>query len=377
MQEYSKLYIDLEAIRHNYNAVLKYLPENTAIMPMIKANGYGLGIAEMGKFYTTLGAPILGVSWIDEAFFLRDEGIQIPLFSLSCPRGCFLRAAQLGIELSINSLDEIHWMNEELSGSSETLFVHIHIDVGMHRLGLPEKECFKALKEISKSPHLRLNGLMSHFSSSSMEKFDSISQTQKKLFSTFCAQISPSPKWMHMGSSNSVKKFPQPECNLVRLGPILFGIDHTPSLPLRPALSLYATVISTHQVQEGEHVGYDGYYIERKEKARVAVISIGYHDGLHLEFSGKGYVWLNGKPAPYVGRICMDFMTVDITDIPDVQVGDRVEIFGPNIPLSMLAKWGFGAYRQLIACLGPRIKRVYHQKEENHEQLKKTLSNTL
>jgi Alr-MurF fusion protein len=377
MQGYSQLHINCEAIKQNYQKVLSRLPKGTSIMPMIKANGYGLGIIEMARLFSSLGVPYLGVSWVEEAFFLRDEGIQIPLFSLTCPRGYFLRAAQLGIELGLNSLDELVWIQQELEGSSETLHLHLHLDVGMHRLGLSNQEALEALSIISKNPQINLKGAMSHFSASSLSTFDTQSHEQKESFWNFCSTISPKPHWLHMGSSCSIFKFPQPECNLVRLGPILFGLEPVDSLDLLPSLSLYASVVSIHAVKQGEFVGYAGCYLEKREKARVAVLSIGYHDGLHLEYSGKGRVWLNGKLAPYAGRVCMDFMNIDITDIDDVKIGDKAEIFGPHISPVEVAKWGYGSYRQLLACLGPRLERVYTNQEVTNEHLQRSLSTTL
>src|SRR5262249_27483338 len=127
---------------------------------------------------------------------------------------------------------------------------------------------------------------------------------------------------------------------------------------------------------QGETVGYSQSYRVQREKEKIAILPIGYYDGLHLNYSGKGYVLIHGKKAPMVGRICMDFMMVNVTDIPEAQIGDKVLIFGSTLPIETVASWGTSNVRELMVCLGTRIKRrfIYEEIESALETDLQTLS---
>ncbi len=334
----SRLIIDCQALEDNFHRIQKQCGK--AIMPMVKGNGYGLGGFEMASFYDGLGVPFVGVSYADEAIALREKGYRSPILAFSCPDPKPVFDHQ--ITVALNSLEEAQRLHSEGEKRAQSVAIHLQLDLGLCRFGFTVDEAFAALPFIKKSRWLRLEGLMSHFGNDYAK--------EAAAFEGFAQAIRP--KWIHMESSKSLA-LALPSCNLVRLG-----------LALLPRLTLETQVVAVRTCPEGALVGYIG------ESAmctrRLAILSIGYHDGLHLIYSGKGHVYIGGQKAPYVSNIYMDFLTVDVTGLK-VDVGDSAEIFGPHIPLEEVAAWGKTNPRQLLCCLGPRVKRDYVNVRESVE----------
>ena len=322
----SRLLIDCQELENTYYRLQKECGK--AIMPIVKGNGYGIGIFEMASFYNELGAPFVGVSYAEEAIELRKKGYKAPILALSCPDP--QEVLDYDITVALNSIEEA----QRLHNCRKKVSIHLQIDVGLNRLGFSIEGAFAALPFIQKSPWLQLEGVMSHFGHDY--------QREAADFENFVKAIHP--RWVHMESSRSLS-LALPFCNMVRIG-----------MGLLKGLILESQVVALRSCKKGESIGYTG------EKAphdmRLAILSIGYHDGLHPQYSGKGYVQICGQKASCVSNIYMDFLVVDVTDI-DVNLGDRAEIFGPNIPLEEVASWDKTNPRQLLCCLGPRVKREY------------------
>lgn len=318
----SRLLIDCQALEERFHAL------GRTIMPMVKGNGYGLGAFELASFYDRLGVPFVGVAHVEEAIHLRERGYTSPIFALTCSDPKW--ASIYNITLALNSLDEA----KRLHTIGRKVDVHLQLDLGLNRLGFTREEAYAALPFIHQSPYLNLEGVMSHFGSGGVAEAVEFEEFVRVL----------RPKWVHMASTKSINES-LPSCNMVRLG---FG--------LFCGLTLESYVIGLKRCPAGARVGYIGEYVQRERM--LAILSIGYHDGLHLAYSGKGYVLFGEQRAPYIANIYMDFLTVDVTGI-DVQVGDRAEIFGPQLPLEEVARCGAVNPRQLLCCLGPRVKREY------------------
>ena len=320
--------IDLAAIRKNIAPL-------GPIIPMIKGNGHGTSMVELGRFFENEPCPFLGVSHLSEAIELRDAGITKNILLLS-----FLPCdAEIVIHYNItpvvDTLDKVIAI-EHVKKSHP---MHLHIETGMNRFGCSRDEAPLLAHRIS-----NLDGIMTHFSTPEDRVF-----TQKQI-DTF-APFANRAAWTHAASSNILGNYDLSFCNLSRIGLRLFYPN--------PVITLHAKLLSVKTVKQGESVGYGRHYIAQKAKERVGVISIGYHDGWHLAYSEKGTVWLHGKFAPMIGKICMDFQMIDLTDIPEARVGDDIELIGPHLPLDHVAKTFEMNPRHLLASLGNRIERRF------------------
>ncbi|MCP5469993.1 MAG: alanine racemase [Chlamydiales bacterium] len=333
----SKLIVDYDILKSRYDTIRR---SGKQIMPMVKGNGYGLGAYVLSQFYHELGAPFVGVSHGEEAVKLREAGYKAPIFVLSC-----LDAAavfEYDLTVALNSYAQFLALQEEGKRRKKTIAVHLQIDTGLNRLGftLPEAA------ELPSSPWIEIEGIMSHYKRNDKEQGELFEQVFKRV-----GQL----RWIHMESSNSLDTLPF--CNLVRVGAALFT----------SAVTLKSHIIALRNCGANERVGYrEGQQLTRPTK--LATIPIGYHDGLHLYSSGKGYVKIRGQKAPYVGNIYMDFLVVDVTDIPHILVGDEVEIFGPQISLEEVASWSNTNIRQLLCCIGPRVEREYVRQSVGAQQ---------
>ncbi|MFN0065117.1 MAG: alanine racemase [Chlamydiales bacterium] len=354
MQGYSRLLVDLEAIRNNWNMIKKRMGMD--IMPMIKGNGYGAGMVELARFFHQLGAPIVGVSHLQEAIALRESGYNAPIFVLSIPPRAIEASFAYKLEIALNSYEEL----EKYISLKKPVVLHLQIDTGLNRFGFSAEEGLKVIQTLEKYPWIQLNGIMSHIISMD----EKIISSQIQQFRSCIDPLHTKPRWIHLESSKSLFNNPIDFCNLARVGLHLFGTKNFGT----PALTLQSEVVALRKCQKGERVGYGGLYQVTQEYAIIATIGIGYHDGVHLGCFGKGHVLLHGKKVPYAGEVCMDFMMLEVTDIPNVKVGDMATLFGPGLPLEEVASWDSVNMRQLMACIGHRVERIFLNNSIVHSQ---------
>lgn len=226
-------------------------------------------------------------------------------------------------------------------------------------------------------PSLILEGAMTHFACSDNPDDDAFTFQQSHKFDEVIALLKShgiNPKWVHAANSSAVMRFDFPQYNMVRIGLAVYGLYCSEAvkkaMDLRLALTLVSRVVGLNVCKVGDTISYGRSYKVEKEEQKIAVLPIGYFDGLHRNYSGKGYVIIRGQKAPMVGKICMDFMMVDVTDIANVSIGDSVLIFGEDeygqyLPPENLALQGDSIVHELITCLGPRIQRIFVHEESN------------
>lgn len=320
--------IDLTAIKRNIASL-------GPIIPMIKGNGHGTSLIELGRFFENEQCPFLGVSHLSEAIDLREAGIKKDIFLLSFLPCDAETVIHYNITPVVDTLDKVIAIEHVKKDHP----MHLHVETGMNRFGCPIGEAPLLMHRIH-----NLNGIMTHFSTPEDREF---TQRQIDAFAPF-AQKAP---WTHAASSSILGNYKLPFCNLSRVGLNLF-------LP-HPVITLHATLMAIRSVKKGESVGYGRRYSATRDQEKIGVISFGYHDGWHLPYSEMGSVWLHGKFAPMVGKICMDFQMIDLTHIPQARVGDHVELIGPNLPFEHVAKTFEINPRHLLASLGSRIERRF------------------
>lgn len=364
--------IDLDNIIFNVESMKRNLPNGINMLAVLKTNGYGHGAVPIAKVLTEKGL-IKGcaVATIDEALELRRAGIKDKILILGYTfKESYEALVQNEICPTVISYDEAKALSEVGTSLNKDVYCHIKIDTGMGRIGYRvNAESADEIARIFKLPHLISDGIFTHFAKSD-EKDMSYTQTQFDRLLHMIEMLSERGihfNFKHCDNSAGILRFPQDSFNMVRAGITLYGlwpskdVDH--SFPLRAALSLYAKVAFVKDIPENTPISYGGTFVSKKPM-RIATIPIGYGDGYARSLSNKGYVLIHGKKACILGRVCMDQMMVDVSDIEDVNVGDLVTLIGSDSDLQItLEELGDLSGRfnyEFASLLGNRIPRLYY-----------------
>jgi len=370
--------INLAAIQSNIATIRNKLPPKTRIMVMVKALAYGTNDIRMAKFLVTCGVDILGVSYVDEGVALKRAGVTQSIFAINAAVYEAAKVAKWDLEVGVSEKDLITAIAQEASNHEKKIKVHLHINTGMSRFGCRPEEALGLAEYIIKFPSLQLEGIMTHFAAADSPTEDSFTISQVNCLDKVIEELKNKNihiPWKHAANSSGTIRFNLNQYNMVRLGLAVYGLYPSEAtknaLELRLSLSLISRIVGINTCQAGETISYGRSYTVTREKQRIAVLPIGYFDGLHRNYSGKGNVIIRGQKAPMVGKICMDFMMVDITDIPNANIGDSVLIFGEDeyghyLSPEELAASGDSIIHELITCLGPRIQRIFVLEEAHH-----------
>lgn len=361
--------INLSAIDHNIDILRSHLPSSTRLMVMVKASAYGSDALIIAKFLEKCGVDILGLSYADEAIALKKAGVTQDLFVLNAATYEASKIARWGLEVGVSDAGMIDALAQ--AATKEAIKVHLHVDTGMSRFGCRPKEAVELALRIKKQPSLILHGVMTHLASADDIAADTFTMDQKAKFRQVIDLLRKQntlPPWIHAANSAGLLRFPFPECNMARIGLAIYGLlpygTEEPSYPLRPALSLVSRIVGINSCKKGESVSYGRTYTVKEDMEKIAILPLGYYDGLHRHYSGKGSVIIRGEHAPMVGTICMDYMMVNVTHIPHAAVGDSALLFGEDefghtLSPTLLASQGASVLHELITCLGPRLPRVF------------------
>ncbi len=326
--------INLDSARKNYLEI-KRLTNGADIIAVIKANAYGHGDVELGHLYEKLGSPILAVACLSEALKLRQSGISVPIliFGRTPPA----LASVLSENNFIQSVFSYEYSKELSDAASSPVSVHIKLDTGMTRLGIyaheghtlsaaDEAEKICALKNIS------AEGIFTHFADSDGETRD-FTEEQLASFLATVDELSSrglSFKFCHCANSGAVLHYKKAHLSCVRPGLILYGVcpdDKPHDLKLSPVMTFKSTIADIRHIKQGDTVSYGRTYTAERDM-RVAVVSAGYADGIPRLLSNKASFLVCGKRAPVLGRICMDLLVVDVSEIPEAKIGGEVVFFG-------------------------------------------------
>ncbi len=370
-------FINFPAIQSNIATIRQRLPDQTRILVMVKALAYGTDEVRMANFLATCQIAILGVSYVDEAVILKRARVAQAIFVINAAPYEAFKVAKWDLEVGVSDINLIEALAREGLRQNKTIKVHLHINTGMSRFGCRPEEALSLAQLIVSFPSLLLEGIMTHFACADNPEEDTFTLQQAKTFDaiieTFTYHGITVP-WKHAANSAAVARFNFPQYNMVRVGLAIYGFYSSEpvrqNLELRLALSLISRVVGINRCLPGETISYGRSYEVKEGQQQIAVLPIGYFDGLHRTYSGKGEVIIHGKRAPMVGKICMDFMMVDVTNIPKVGIGDPVLIFGEDehghyLSPEELASSGNSIIYELITCLGPRIQRIFVY-EESH-----------
>lgn len=355
--------INLNALVNNLNVYRNSLYPGTRVMAMVKAFSYGSGSHEIAKTLEYHRVDYLTVAYADEGVVLRKAGVKTPIMVMNPEPGSFLNLAEFNLEPEIYNryiLDDL--LNHVEGGETG---IHLELDTGMRRLGFDEQELDALLAVLKKNPNLIVKSVFSHLAASDENKHDLFTWEQIEKFEQMSSYLIRSlgyPVLRHILNSCGITRFPEAQFDMVRLGIGLYGVD--PSAKFQSQLenvgSLKTIISQLRKIKAGESVGYSRKG-QVKEDATIAVVAIGYADGLDRGLSnGNGHMLVNGKPAPIVGNICMDMTMLDVSRI-DCKEGDEVLVFGKDLPITELAKNIDTIPYEILTGISQRVRRVYFQ----------------
>ena len=373
MNRYLRCYaeISLEAIGHNIREVKKRLPEGVKLLGVVKANAYGHGAVPVAS-YLENQVDYFATATIEEAVELRENGISAPILILG-----YVSPSQYGdlveydITQTIDSYAQALALEKEAARQNRKAKAHLAVDTGMTRIGfqVTEHDADVAAK-IADLPHIELEGMFTHFSCADQEDKTYCSMQMEKYdkMTALLAERSVTIPLRHICNSAGIMEFDDHRFEMVRSGIITYGIYPSEEvkkerLDLIPALSWKSHVIHVKEVGPGIGVSYGATYVTEKPMTRIATVSAGYADGYPRALSNQGCVLIHGKKAPIIGRICMDQMMVDVTDIPDVQVEDVVTLVGTDgdetITIEEIANPAARFDYEMLCDISSRVTRVY------------------
>ncbi|MBQ8320971.1 MAG: alanine racemase [Clostridia bacterium] len=360
--------MDTGQIVKNYNVYKSALPGKAQIIAVVKANAYGHGDEEIARSLEAGGADFFAVSNINEAIRLRFGGISGEILVLGYTPPYFLPyLTEYDIIQTAVSEEHIEELKKYAPSGAK---VHIAIDTGMKRIGLDSEDCERCVKIIkSATSALKITGVFTHFpvADSSHEADRRFTKQSLDKFRRIVTDVKPlGIELIHcLNSAGGIAYFDAP-FNTVRLGISLYGYSPSPQIKLplgiKPAMSWKTLVSAVIKVSKGEGVGYGRSFIA-SQNMRIATLTTGYADGYPRAASNKGFVLIKGKRARIVGRVCMDMMMVDVTDIPDVKMGDFAVIIGNSgtevLSADDIAKCADSISYEILTGISARVERIY------------------
>ena len=367
--------IDLDNALFNFEQI-KQKAAGRAIMPVVKADGYGHGANMLAKLYEDNGADGFAVSNINEAIKLRKFGIKKDILVLGfTPIKYIQQMYAFNITQAVYCLDYAKQLSDTAGQNSFVIKAHIKVDTGMCRIGFDVRHgdfCdFNEIEACLKLPNLNFEGIFTHFSSAdSIDEADvEFSDNQYALFTETVYRLKQNGhnfKLVHCCNSAATALRDTDNGNLVRPGIILYGFSPSYGLdlgfPLKPIMSVRSAVSMVKTIREGDAVSYGRTFVADREMT-VATVPIGYADGFPRLMSNRGFILINGKKAPIIGRVCMDQLTVDVTEIENVDIGTVVTVIGRDgeneITFNDIANVCNTISYEIMCNISIRMPRVY------------------
>ncbi len=360
------LEVDLNAVVNNLNYYRSFLKPETKLVCMVKADAYGAGAVEVAKTLQEHRVDYLAVAVADEGVELRRNGITQNIMIMNPEMTAFKTMFDYDLEPEVYSFRLMEALIRAAEKEGITGWpVHIKLDTGMHRLGFdPEKDMDEVIARLKRQTAIIPRSVFSHFVGSDSDDFDNFSRMQFEKFDAASRRLQEafSHKILrHMDNSAGIEHFPERQLDMCRLGLGLYGVDPRNNRILSTVSTLKTTILQLRHVPKEETVGYSRKGVLKRDSL-IAAIPIGYADGLNRHLGrGACYCLVNGQKAPYVGNICMDVAMIDVTDIPDVHEGDTVEIFGKNLPVTVLSDAIETIPYEVLTAVSQRVKKVYYQ----------------
>lgn len=359
------LEVNLNAVVGNLNYYRSFMKPETKLVCMIKADAYGAGSVEIAKTLQDHRVDYLAVAVADEGAMLRGNGITSNIMIMNPEMSAFKTMFDYDLEPEVYSFRLLDALVKAAEAEGITGYpVHIKLDTGMHRLGFnPERDMEELISRLKRQNAIIPRSVFSHFVGSDSDGFDEFSARQFEFFDKGSRQLQAAfdhKILRHIDNSAGIEHFPERQLDMCRLGLGLYGINPRDNSVINNVSTLKTTILQLRHVPAGDTVGYS-----RKGKIEhdsvVAAIPIGYADGLNRHLGNRRcYCLVNGQHAEYVGNICMDVAMIDVTGI-DCKEGDSVEIFGDNLPVTVLSDVLDTIPYEVLTGISNRVKRVYFQ----------------
>ena len=381
--------VSLSALTHNLHAIRDFVNPKSEkratprkVLCIVKGNGYGHGGPQVAKALEKAGADWFGVTGATEGEQIREAGVRKPILALTS----FWPGEE--VQLLANKISPAIIRCEQLAAfdsvaakhkfAKHSAGFHLKIDTGMNRLGIAPTDIDCFARQYEKSSRLKLEGVFTHFASSEVFDGPVAAQNRRQEESFYKAidrlrALGIDPGIIHLANSAAIVLRPETWVDMVRPGAILYGYHpgYNPierraqaekELPLRPVMSLRARIISIRNVPPGDGVGYGSKFLPVRA-SKIAVLAAGYGDGIHRSLGNKGSVLVRGVLAPIVGIVSMDVTMIDVTDVPDVALGDVATFYGTDgehvLPANLVAR-GIGTVTSDLLCaVSARVPRIY------------------
>ena len=363
--------IDLDALEHNYRTLRRRLGDGVKFLGVVKADGYGHGAVQVSRVLEELGADYLAVSSLDEAMELRAGGIAMPILILGhTPREQVKNLIDLHITQAVSCAAKAEEYSAEAVKCGGTLKVHIKVDTGMSRLGyLCGGDMFDTgvagICQACRLPNLEAEGIFTHFAVADEPDAGSRAYTLAQ-FDLFRRVVNAAEERLgqpfalrHCANSGAVAAYPETYWDMARPGILLYGCTAAAQeLGLTPVMTLKTTVSTIKTYEPGTDISY-GRMFTTGRTTRMGVVPYGYADGFFRVLSNRCAMMTAEGSAPQRGRICMDMSMIDLTELPHVQVGDEVEVFGRRSRVDDLAALAGTIPYELVCAVSKRVPRVY------------------
>lgn len=361
--------IDLWALRVNFRALRALLSPKIAILPVIKSEAYGHGLLEVARVLAEEGAYGFGLSEPEEALRLRKAGLALPILLLSGFEKDWLPDIyQLRIIPVVVSVEMLEELGKFLQRKGLSMEFHLKINTGMNRFGIDPEELPRVFEILSKNPHLKLSGVMSHLACAEKPD-DPLTQEQQRCFLEVKQVILSQglkPRFFHLANSAGLIFLRGALGNMVRPGISLYGsypsFKARAYVKLKPVMTFKARILQVRSLKKGAALGYGPLYRAPSER-RVALVPVGYDDGYLRSLSHKGFAWLRGRRVPVVGAISMRCLTLDVSEIEnEILPGEEVILLGgpkEEVPVDELAELAGTISYEILCAIGRRNQRVY------------------
>ena len=365
--------IDMDAVLFNMESMRANIRDDVRMVAVLKTDGYGHGaipiMKEMEKLPYVWG---YAAATFEEAAAMREGGATKPILLLGYVFPyCYRELARQQIRPACFREDMLEELSKAAQAEGKPIYIHIALDTGMGRIGVrPDDEGLSFVKKAVNTPGIVVEGMFTHFAKADEEE-RTPTHTQIALYKEFRERIRREAGFeiplCHCSNSAGIIEFPEANMDLVRAGITLYGLwpsseVSTTVVPLKPVMSLYSHIVYVKEVGPGVSVSYGGTYTTSRDRTRIATIPVGYGDGYPRSLSNKGYVLICGRRAPILGRVCMDQMMVDITDIPEAKEGSLCTLLGTDggatITMEELGDLS-GRFNYELACdINARVPRV-------------------
>ncbi len=364
--------IDLDAIRTNIKTMKGLIPENKRLLAVVKANAYGHGAIEVAEALDDL-SDYYGVACLDEAVELRKAGVTKPILILGMTDGSlFEELVCYDVTQTIFTLEQAKELSKAAGSVGKIGKLHIKLDTGMNRIGFPcTEESVSAIVEIAKLPNLDMEGIFTHYF-----KADCVDKTAAKeqlfRYTDMVNRLKSAGVTFaihHISNSAGIMEMPNDIYDMVRSGISTYGLYPSEEMDMQacilyPAMTFKSRITHVKMVQAGETVGYGGTYRLPCEK-KIATVGVGYADGYPRALSNQGRMLVRGQFVPIVGRVCMDQTMIDVSEIPDVALGDEVVLFGKQgenvIPVEEIAGMSASFNYEAVCDINRRVPRIFYK----------------